>query len=234
MKICPECQSPLKSIGQDFFCLDCDFDTLKPSSFQRVAKTKEPLPTRQPIRPLTLRPPPPRRPTRNTTPRWIDIDAEWYFKAQLKKYRKWKDRDFLHVPPDHIGSGSRATGSNCIIYFHRSTIEAHEQTDLFTNYPRRQTPVPEEERINQLACDLTVRGDVLIENEWTYEMIDKLEPFIPHPWRKRRKFLLAELKKVSETLYVGKPENRVSKTPSVRKPGNKVPPARRVTQYDFV
>ena len=220
MKICPECQSPLKPIGQDFFCLDCDFDTLKSSRFQGVAKTKEPLP--------------PRRPTRNTTPRLIDIDAEWYFKTQLKKYRKWKDRDFLHVPPDHIGSGSRATGSNCIIYFHRSTIEAHEKTPLFKNYPRRQTPVPEEKRINQLACNLTVRGDVLIANGWTYEMIDKLEPFVPHRWRRNRKFLLTDLKKVSKTLYVGKPENRVSKTPSVRKPGNKVPSARRVTQYDFV
>ena len=221
MKICPECQSPLKPIGQDFFCLDCDFDTLKPSRFQGIAKTKEPLP--------------PRRSTRNTTPRLIDIDAEWYFKTQLKKYRKWKDRDFHEVPPDHTSTGHRsATGYHTTMYFHRSTIEAHEQTAFFTDRRRRQTPVPEEERINQLSCDLTIRGDVLIGNGWTYEMIDKLEPFIPHPWRKRRKFLLAELKKVSETLYVGKTENRVSKTPSVRKPGNKVPPARRVTQYDFV
>ena len=234
MKTCPQCQSPLNPIGKDFFCLDCDFDTLKPSSFQGVAKTIVPLPTRQPIRPLTLRPPPPRRPTQNITPRWIGVDAEWYFKAQLKKYRKWGDRDFRHVPPDHIGSGSRATGSRCIIYFHRSTIEAHEKTLLFRNYPRQQTPVPEEKRINQLACNLTIRGDVLIANKWTYEMIDKLEPFIPHRWRRNRKFLLADLKKVSETLYLGKPENKVSKTPSVRKPKNKVQPAKRLTQYDFV
>ena len=196
MKICPECQSPLKPIGQDFFCLDCDFDTLKPSSFQGVAKTKEPLP--------------PRRPTRNTTPRWIDIDAEWYFKTQLKKYRKWKDRDFHHVSPDYTSTGHRSiTGYNTTMYFHRSTVEAHEQTALFTDHPRQQTPVPEEERINELAYNLTVRGDALIENGWTYEMIDKLEPFVPHPWRRKRKFLLIDLKKVSKTFCVGKPVHKL-------------------------
>ena len=208
MKICPECQSPLKPIGQDFFCLDCDFDTLKPSNFQGISETIVPLPTRHPIRPLTLRPQP-RRPTRNTTPRLIGIDAEWYFKTQLKKYRKWKDRDFHHVPPDYTCSGRHTTGCNTIIYFHRSTIEAHEQTALFTNYPRRQTPVPEEERINELVYNLTVRGDELIKNGWTYEMIDRLEPFTPHPWRRKRKFLLVDLKTVSETFCVGKPVHQL-------------------------
>ena len=194
MKKCPECQSPLKSIGQDFFCLDCDFDTLKPSNFQGVAKTKEPLLIRRPTR----------RSRRNITPHWIDVDAEWYFKTQLRKYRKWKDLDFQLVPPDYISNGYNTTK-----YFHRSTIEAHEQKIFFTDSPRRQTPVPEEERINELAYNLTVRGDVLIENGWTYEMIDKLEPFVPHKWRRKRKFLLVDLKKVSKTFYIGKPIHKL-------------------------
>ena len=127
-------------------------------------------------------------------------------------------------------------------------LQAITRRCIFTDPPLRHTSrqpflptaagdkhlSPKKNESTNSPADLTIRGDVLIGNGWTYEMIDKLEPFIPHPWRKRRKFLLAELKKVSETLYVGKTENRVSKTPSVRKPGNKVPPARRVTQYDFV
>ncbi len=186
MKRCPECSSQLQPIGKDFFCLDCDFDTLKPSSFQGVAKTKEPSP--------------PRRPTRNITSQWIEIDAEWYFKTQLKKYRKWNNRDFHHVAPDYIYKGYHTT-----MYFHRSTVEAHEQTAFFTDHPRRQTPVPEEERINALAYNLTVRGDELIRNGWTYEMIDELEPFVTHKWRRKRKFLLVDLKTVSETFFVGEP-----------------------------
>ena len=194
MKICPQCQSPLKTIGQDFFCLDCDFDTLKPSSFQGTAETKEPLQVRRP----------PRRSRRNITPRWIDIDAEWYFKTQLKKYRKWKDSDFHYVTPDWSFSGYHTT-----IYYHRSTVEAHEQTAFFTDSPRRQTPVPEKERIDELAYNLTVRGDELIQNGWTYEMIDKLEPFVEHKWRRKRKFLLIDLKKVSKTFFVGKPVHKL-------------------------
>ena len=194
MKTCPKCQSPLKPIGQDFFCLDCDFDTLKPSSFQGTAKTEVPLRIHRPTR----------RPTRNITPHWIDIDAEWYFKTQLRKYRKWKDLDFQLVQPDYISNRFYTT-----IYYHRSTIEAHEQKIFFTDSPRRQTPVPEEERINELAYDLTVRGDVLIENGWTYEMIDKLEPFVPHKWRRKRKFLLVDLQKVSKTIFVGKPVHKL-------------------------
>ena len=190
MKRCPECSSQLQPIGKDFFCLDCDFDTLKPSSFQGVAKTKEPSP--------------PRRPTRNITPQWIEIDAEWYFKTQLKKYRKWNNRDFHHVAPDYIYKGYHTT-----MYFHRSTVEAHEQTAFFTDHPRRQTPVPEEERINALAYNLTVRGDELIRNGWTYEMIDELEPFVTHKWRRKRKFLLVDLKTVSETFFVGEPVHQL-------------------------
>ena len=197
MKICPECSALLHPIGQDFFCLDCDFDTLKPSSFQGVAKTKEPSPLR--------------RPTRNTTPQWIDIDAEWYFKTQLKKYRKWNNRDFHHVSPDYTFTGYHTT-----MYFHRSTVEAHEQTAFFTDSPRRQTPVPEEERIDELAYHLTVRGDELIRNGWTYEMIDRLEPFVLHKWRRKRKFLLVDLKTVSETFYIGEP---VHKLPPLGGPG---------------
>ena len=188
MKRCPECLGQVQSLGKDFFCLDCDFDTLKPSSFQGVAKTKELSPPRR-------RP----RPRRNTAPRWIEIDAEWYFKTQLKNYRKWKDRDFHLVEPDYIHNAFYTTN-----YFHRSTVEAHEQTAFFIDHPRRQTPVPDDERINELAFNLTVRGDELIRNGWTYEMIDALgSPFVPHKWRRKRKFLLVDLKTVSETFCVG-------------------------------
>lgn len=196
MKICPECSSPLHPIGKDFFCLDCDFDTLKSSSFHGVATGE-----------LSS----PRRRRRNTTPRWIDIDAEWYFKTQLKRYRKWNDRDFADVAPDFVFHGYHTT-----LYFHRTTIEAHEQTAFFTNHPRRQIPVPEGKRIDALAYDLTVRGDDLIRNGWTYEMIDKLEPFVPHRWRRKRKFLLVDLKTVSETFFVGEP---VHKLPPLGGPG---------------
>lgn len=198
MKRCPECLGQVQPIGnQDFFCLDCDFDTLKSSTFQGVGETKAPSP--------------PPRATRNTTPRWIDIDAAWYFKTQLKRYRKWKDRDFECVSHDYIHKGYRTT-----MYFHRSTVEAHEQTALFTDDPRRQTPVPEEERINELSYDLTVRGDELIQNGWTYEMIDALEPFVAHKWRRKRKFLLVDLKTVSETFFVGE---QVHKLPALGGPG---------------
>ena len=199
MKICPECSGQLQPIGKDFFCLDCDFDTLKPSSFQGVAKTKEP--TRRPTR----------QSTRNTTPHWIDIDAEWYFKTQLKKYRKWNDADFTIVSVDYVGKSWNAPS-----YFHRSTVEAHEATAFFRDRPRRQSPVPESERINVLAYDLTVRGDELIRNGWTYEMIDRLEPFVTHKWRRKRKFLLVDLKKVSKTFFVGE---QVHKLPPLGGPG---------------
>lgn len=203
MKRCPECFGQVQPIGnQDFFCLDCDFDTLNPSQFQGVAKTNESLPNEAS---------PPRRPRRNTTPRWIDIDAAWYFKTQLKRYRKWKDRDFEFVSPDYIYEGYHTTK-----YFHRSTVEAHERTAIFTDHPRRQIPVPEEERINELAYNLTVRGDELIRNGWTYEMIDKLEPFVAHKWRRKRKFLLVDLKTVSETFFVGE---QVHKLPPLGGPG---------------
>ena len=127
MKICPQCQSPLKPIGQDFFCLDCDFDTLKPSNFQGIAKTKEPLLIRRPTR----------RSRRNITPHWIDVDAEWYFKTQLRKYRKWKDVDFSVVSPDWSFSGYHTT-----MYFHLSTIEAHEQTAFLPTTPDGKHPSP--------------------------------------------------------------------------------------------
>ena len=54
MKRCPECFGQGQPIGnQDFFCLNCDFDTLKSSTFQGVVETRK-LST-------------PRRPRRNTT-----------------------------------------------------------------------------------------------------------------------------------------------------------------------
>ena len=184
MKMCPECSGQLSPIGQDFFCLDCDFDTLKPSRFHGAAKTKASgTPTRR----------------RNTTPQWIEIDAEWYFKTQLRQYRKWRDRDFLHVSHDYIFEGNYRT----TIYFHRSTVEAHETTSFFRDRPRRQTYVPDDERINELAYDLTVRGEDLMKAGWTYEMIDRLPQFVEHRWRRKRKFLLCDLSKVSKTFYVG-------------------------------
>ena len=189
MNACPQCQSPLKPIGQDFFCLDCDFDTLNPSNFQGAAETKEPLQVRRPTR----------RPSQNITPHWIDVDAEWYFKTQLKRYRKWNDTDFYVVPVDYVGRGW-----NSPQYFHRSTVEKREQTSFFRLTPRKQRNVPEKERIDELSYHLTVRGDTLIQNGWTYEMIDKLEPFVNHRWRRKRKFLLIDLKKVSKTFYIGK------------------------------
>lgn len=191
MKTCPECSGQVQAIGKDFFCLDCDFDTLTHRSFDGIAATDVPhLPQR--------------RRRRNTTPEWIDIDAEWYFKTQLKQYRKWKDRDFQYVSPDYCSKGYHTT-----IYFHRSTVEAHEQTVFFTDHPRRQTPVPEDERINELAYDLTVRGDELIKAGWTYEMIDELKPFVNHKWRRKRTFLLVDLKTVSKTFFVGEPVHQL-------------------------
>ena len=185
-KICPDCSGQLQPIGKDFFCLDCDFDTLTASSFQGTAKTAEGMPPHRP------------RQRRNTDPRWIGIDCEWYFKTQLKKYRKWKDRDFHHVASDYVYEGYHTT-----IYYHRSTVEAHEATPIFRAHPRRQMPVPEKERINELAYQLTVRGDELIRAGWTYEMIDQLTPYRSHSWRRKRKFLLADLRKVSETFFIG-------------------------------
>lgn len=185
MKTCPECSGQLRPIGTDFFCLDCDFDTIKPGRLPGVAGTDLVYPAY-------------RRPRENTTPHWIAIDAEWYMKTQLRQHRKWKDADFARIEPDYVG-----TGFYTAYYFHASTVEYHENTDFFRDLPRRQTPVPEDEKINALAYNLTVRGEDLMKAGWTYEMIDRVPQFVAHKWRRKRKFLLCDLSKVSKTFYIG-------------------------------
>lgn len=196
MTTCPKCEGPVRPIGKEFFCLDCDFDTLTPSRHQGVAETS---------------PDPPQRQHGNRlTPLFIAIDAEWYMKTQLRRHRKWRDEDFTSVPVDYTGKGRYATN-----YFHASTVEKHEKTAFFRNTPRRQLPVPEGEKINELSYDLTIRGDDLMKAGWTAEMIDRLPTFRPHRWRRKRKFLVCELSKVSPTFHVGP---QVLKTPPLGGP----------------
>ena len=65
-------------------------------------------------------------------------------------------------------------------YFHRETVEAHEATPQFqkqiSRWQRSHPPVPEDEKIKELAWTLCVLGDELIKNGWSYAMIDKLPP----------------------------------------------------------
>ena len=126
----------------------------------------------------------------------IAVDAEWYLKNQLRKYRKWKDADFERVTPDWSGSyGWNHPG----IYFHRETVEKHEGTDLFRmDFKRQQRLIPENERINYLAWRLCIRGDELIANGWDIDLIDTLTPYRYHRWRKKRLFVLADLKDVAQ------------------------------------
>ena len=183
MKNCPECGGPVRPIGTSVFCLDCDFDTLVP-----VGEKK----------------------------RLIPIDAEFYTKTQLRTYRKWKDRDFALVQPFY----NAAKFPNCsnnqwnkgyyiphFQCFDRWRVAAHEQTHRFTYYNRAQTPVPEDEKIHVLGYDLLVRGDELLDNGWTYEMIDKLPTYKNHRWRKLRRFRLCDLKVVSKTFRIITPEH---------------------------
>ena len=186
MTRCPECSGQLRPIGADFFCLDCDFDTLQSVKNGGVATT------------ASVYPPPRRQRPRNRTPQWIDTDAEWYMKTQLRRYRKWRDEDFARVQPDYIGTGYYTTN-----YFYASTVEKHENTDFFRASPRRQTPLPEDVKINELAYHLTVRGEDLIKAGWTAEMIDQLPQFVAHKWRRKRKFGLCDLSKVSPKFHVG-------------------------------
>ena len=156
MTRCPECSGQLRPIGADFFCLDRDFDTLQSVKNGGVANT------------ASVYPPPRRQQPRNRTPQWIDTDAEWYMKTQLRRYRKWRDEDFARVESDYVGTGYYTTN-----YFHTSTVEKHENTDFFRASPRWQTPLPEDKKINELAYQLTVRGEDLIKAGWTAEMIDQ-------------------------------------------------------------
>ena len=188
MNRCPECSGEVRSIGTDFFCLDCDFDTLAPIT--RTATSNE--------------------------PRLIEVDAQFYTKTQLIKFRKWKNRDFLQVAPFYVSAEWSRKSPNRTQYFDRWSVEAHEQTHLFTDYKRRQTPVPEDEKINALAWTLTVRGEELILNGWTAEMIDQLTPYRSHRWRRKRLFLLCDLPKVSKTFYVGPQVIEIKKHPPYR------------------
>lgn len=179
MNRCPKCFSDLRPIGGDFFCLDCDYDTLKPS-FQGTANTQE-------------------QPRRH---RLIEVDSEWYMKTQLRQYRDWTHIDFFSVDPDYIHVPKRYGYTTN--YFHRTTVEAHENTDFFTDVPRRkQRPVPDDKKITELSYDLTVRGDELMRAGWTAEMIDALAIHTGHKWRRKRLFLLCDLTRVSKVFCVG-------------------------------
>ena len=133
----------------------------------------------------------------------LDVDAEWYTKTQLIKYRRWRNSDFQCMPPDWKGAYGRGYPA---YYFHRETVEAHEATLQFqvqvSGWKRPQVHVPADEKITELAWRVCVRGEELLQNGWTYEMIDKLTPYRPHRWRKKRLFRLCDLSKVSETFRV--------------------------------
>ena len=157
---CPNCAGTVKVLSQTaMFCLDCDWDNLEERDFSR--KTRP-------------------------------VDVEWYTKMQLKEYRRWKEGDFLRVQPDWIGGyryNNRRGSGYQTYYFHPSTVEAHEVTPQFQEqvrrWQKRQLPVPEDEKIKELAWTLCVLGDELIKNGWSYAMIDKLPPYRQHKWRKK-------------------------------------------------
>lgn len=181
---CPDCGSQVRILApasNAMYCLDCDWDNLEPLNF--AEKT-------------------------------LPIDAEWYLKSQLTAYRKWQKADFSQVEPDWGGSYEGAYTYDGF-YYHRSTVERHEDTLFFQRRIHRwrtpQRPVPEQERIDELAWTLCIRGDELIRNGWTYEMIDKLTPYRNRKWRKKRVFRLCDLKAVSETLWIRPPADWTEK-----------------------
>ena len=181
MKNCPECGGVLRVLqNASVFCLDCDWDTLASIDFRQ--KT-------------------------------IAVDAQWYTKTQLRKYRRWTDTDFSRVPPDWHSGGSYTKYRRTYAkqYFYRDTVWAHEATAGFQTQARhglkkRQQLVPEDEKIHTLAWTVCVRGDELILNGWTPEMIDRLPLYRSHPWRKKRLFRLCDLSKVSKTFCLGDPK----------------------------
>lgn len=128
------------------------------------------------------------------------VDACWYTKTQLMKYRRWNDTDFQRVSPDWIQESSR--WRNGTYYFYCETVESHEATPRFlARIPRfriPQRPVPEEDKITVLAWTVCIRGDELIKNGWTHEMIDALPVYKNHSWRTRRLFRLCDLSEVSK------------------------------------
>lgn len=171
--VCPECGGTIRHLSEtSTFCLDCDWDNLVPLGSKVIA-----------------------------------VDAEWYTKTQLRTFRLWKDADFESVPPDWSGCySSRNHWGRTTYYFHRSTVESHEATVAFearlSRARTRQRPIPQTENIHTLAWTLCVRGDELIRNGWTYEMIDELPPYRSHSWRKKRLFRLCDLSQVSKTFKI--------------------------------
>lgn len=173
--VCPECGGTIRHLSEtSTFCLDCDWDNLVPLE-DRI--------------------------------KFIAVDAEWYTKTQLRTFRLWKDADFENVPPDWIGCySSRNHWGHTTYYFHRSTVESHEASVAFearlSRARTRQRLIPQTENIHTLAWTLCVRGDELIRNGWTYEMIDELPPYRSHSWRKKRLFRLCDLSQVSKTFKI--------------------------------
>ena len=180
---CPECGGTTRVIRDSTrFCLDCDWDNLKNVDFSKKI---------------------------------IAVDAEWYTKTQLQKYRRWNKADFATVPADFFGgyhaNKPRPTGE-AGYYYHRSTVENHEATQQFQkrrhNWKRRQLHIPDDQKIEWLAWTLCVRGDELLRNGWSKEMIDKLPPYRQHKWRKKRVFRLCDLSKVSKTFRISENETK--------------------------
>lgn len=137
----------------------------------------------------------------------IEVDAQWYTKTQLRKYRYWKDADFQRVPPDWKGQySSRRHHGYETYYFYRETVAAHEATLDFqtqaSRFKRRQQFVPKDEKINELAWTVCVLGDELIKHGWTYEMIDRLPVYRDRKWRKKRLFRLCDLSEVSRVFSI--------------------------------
>ena len=188
---CPVCEGVVRQISKnDVFCLDCDWDNLTPLGIetQSVAPTVEITP-----------------PERRRNYRRIPCDAEWYTKTQLRRYRRWNDDDFTIIAPDWQGGYGYAWCATA--YFHKTTVDRHENTEMFQR-TMRQREIPSNEKINALAWRVCVQGKELMSNGWTNEMIDRLPIYRNHTWRKRRLFLLDDLKQVSATLRIEKPKTK--------------------------
>ena len=143
--------------------------------------------------------------------RVIAVDAAWYMKTQLRKYRRWTDRDFAVVLPDWSSAGwyTKYRNGYATQYFYRDTVSAHEETVEFQRQlalpgkSTRQRLVPEPEKIHTLAWTACVRGEELFENGWTREMVDRLPAYSWHKWRRKRLFRLGDLLTVSQTFFIG-------------------------------
>ena len=60
------------------------------------------------------------------------------------------------------------------------------------------TPHPRKRKNKLFAWRLCIRGDELIANGWDIDLIDTLTPYRYHRWRKKRLFVLADLKDVAQ------------------------------------